>query len=66
MEPIYHAEVLCPPDCVEVIQNILLRRRAHILSEEPKAGTPFQVLKIEIPALESFGFETDVRTATLG
>ena len=34
--------------------------------EEPKGGTPFHVLKIEIPALESFGFETDIRTSTVG
>ena len=34
--------------------------------EEPRSGTPFHTLKIEIPALESFGFETDIRTATIG
>lgn len=60
------AEVMCPADCVEVIMNILLKRRAHVVHEEPKGGTPFQILKIEIPALESFGFETDIRTATIG
>jgi 116 kDa U5 small nuclear ribonucleoprotein component len=43
-----------------------MRRRAHVTFEEPKAGTPLHVLRIEIPAIESFGFETDLRTATLG
>ena len=43
-----------------------MRRRAHITFEEPKPGTPLHVLRIEIPALEIFGFETDIRTATLG
>ena len=66
MEPILLAEVLCPQDCIEVIYTILLRRRAHVVFEEPKGGTPFHILKIEIPALESFGFETDVRTSTVG
>ena len=60
------AEVMCPSDCCEVIYTILLKRRAHVIHEEPKGGTPFTVLKIEIPALESFGFETDIRTATVG
>jgi len=60
------AEVLCPQDCVETIYAILMRRRAHVTFEEPKPGTPFHVLRIEIPAIESFGFETDLRTATLG
>lgn len=35
------AEIICPADCVEVISNILLKRRAHIVNEEPKGGTPF-------------------------
>ena len=43
-----------------------MKRRAHVIAEEPKGGTPFHNLKIEIPALEIFGFETDVRTATMG
>jgi len=60
------AEVLCPQDCVEAIYAILMRRRAHVTHEEPKPGTPLHMLKIEIPAIESFGFETDLRTATLG
>jgi U5 small nuclear ribonucleoprotein component len=66
MEPILVAEVLSPQDCLEIIYSILLRRRAHVVKEEAKGGTPFTVLTIEIPALESFGFETDLRTATVG
>jgi len=29
-------------------------------------GTPLSVLKVELPAIESFGFETDVRSITIG
>lgn len=43
-----------------------MRRRAHVTHEEPKPGTPLHILRIEIPVIESFGFETDLRTATLG
>mmetsp|Transcript_3345 Transcript_3345/g.5577 ORF Transcript_3345/g.5577 Transcript_3345/m.5577 type:complete len:541 (-) Transcript_3345:13-1635(-) len=66
MEPVFVSEVHCPSDCIEVINSILLKRRAHIVHQEPKGGTPFHFLRIEIPALESFGFETDVRSATMG
>jgi hypothetical protein len=33
-----------------------LKRRAHVYFEEPRSGSPFQTMKIEIPALESFDF----------
>ena len=59
-------EILCPQDCLETIYSILMRRRAHVTHEEPKAGTPFHCLRIEIPVIESFGFETDLRTSSLG
>lgn len=66
MEPMNVAEVFCPQDCVEVIYTILMKRRAHVIHEEPRPGTPLHCLRIEIPVIESFGFETDLRTATLG
>ena len=66
MEPILLAECICPQDCIEAVYNVLLRRRAHVTSEEPLPGTPLSVLKIEIPCIESFGFETDIRTHTIG
>lgn len=59
-------EIMCPQDCVQVIYTILMKRRAHVTHEEPKPGTPFHSLRVEIPVIESFGFETDLRTATLG
>ena len=45
---------------------MLLRRRAHVIFEEAKPGSPLHVLKIEIPGIESFGFETDLRTHSMG
>lgn len=66
MEPVNMGEILCPQDCLEAIYSILMRRRAHVTHEEPKAGTPFHCLRIEIPVIESFGFETDLRTSSLG
>ena len=66
MEPIYLAEVHCPQDCIEAVYNVLLRRRAHVINEETHPGSPLYVLKVEIPGIESFGFETDLRTHTVG
>jgi U5 small nuclear ribonucleoprotein component len=37
-----------------------------VTSEEAKPGSPLSVLRIEIPVIESFGFETDLRTHTIG
>ncbi len=34
--------------------------------EEPKPGTPLSVLKADIPGLDTFGFEIDLRTHTAG
>jgi U5 small nuclear ribonucleoprotein component len=66
MEPVLQAEITCPQDCIEPIYNVLIRRRAHVTYEEPKPGSPLYTLRVEIPAVESFGFETDLRTHTMG
>lgn len=66
MEPFYLAEIYCPQDAVEAVYNVLIRRRAHVVFEEPKPGSPLYTLKVEIPVIESFGFETDLRTHTVG
>jgi U5 small nuclear ribonucleoprotein component len=66
MEPVALAEVLCPLDCIQSVQDLLLRRRAHEIKVEPVLGTPLHRILLEIPIIESFGFETDLRTYTLG
>lgn len=66
MEPILHVEIQCPADCITACYNVLKTRRGHITAEIPKPGTPFYVLNATIPAIDSFGFETDLRTHTSG
>ena len=66
MEPLLTVEVLCPYDCVSAVFTIVAKRRGHIVSEVPKPGTPFHVIIATLPALDSFGFETDIRTQTAG
>lgn len=40
------------------------RRRGHLISELPKPGSPLYTVRANIPAIDSFGFETDLRTHT--
>ncbi|MCQ2816374.1 MAG: 116 kDa U5 small nuclear ribonucleoprotein component [archaeon] len=66
MEPFLISEIQCPLDCLEAVNAILMRRRGHVNKEKPLSGTPFYVIEAMLPALDSFGFETDLRTTTAG
>ena len=66
MEPVYYVEVLTPPDAIEAVFTVLSKRRGHVTSDEPKPGSPFYIVKAYIPVVESFGFETDLRSFTQG
>ncbi|KAG7220651.1 hypothetical protein INR49_017905 [Caranx melampygus] len=62
MEPYYFVEVQAPADCVSAVYTVLARRR----SDAPIPGSPLYTIKAFIPAIDSFGFETDLRTHTQG
>mmetsp|Transcript_54008 Transcript_54008/g.106623 ORF Transcript_54008/g.106623 Transcript_54008/m.106623 type:complete len:978 (+) Transcript_54008:101-3034(+) len=66
MEPMYSVEIQAPADCVQAIYPVLARRRGHIVQDAPKPGTPFYSIKAFIPVMDSFGFETDLRSYSLG
>ncbi|CRG99590.1 U5 small nuclear ribonuclear protein, putative [Plasmodium relictum] len=66
LEPILFTEIICSGDSVSSVYNVLSRRRGHILKDFPKVGTPLYMVHAYIPAIESFGFETDLRTHTSG
>ena len=66
MEPYYLYEVQCSKDCIQAIYTLLQRRRGHVKSEEPKPGTPLYTIMASLPVIDSFGFETDLRTYTSG
>ena len=55
-----------PADSVSALYTVLSRRRGHVLSDGPIAGTPLYGVKGLIPVIDSFGFETDVRIHTQG
>jgi len=66
MEPIYSVEIQTPPDCMSAIYNVLTRRRGHVIQELAKPGTPIYIVRAQLPVMESFGFETDLRYHTQG
>jgi len=66
MEPIFAVDVCCPADCVAAVYPVLARRRGHIVQDAPKPGAPFYTVKAYLPAIDSFGFETDLRAFTQG
>ena len=66
MEPIYRVQIQCPGELIASIQPVLKRRRGHIIQDRPIAGTLLYSVRGFIPVLDSFGFETDLRTYTQG
>jgi U5 small nuclear ribonucleoprotein component len=66
MEPIYRLHIQCPGEIVESIQPVLKRRRGHVVQDRPIPGTLLYSVRGFLPVLDSFGFETDLRTFTQG
>ena len=66
MEPILFCEITAPADSVNAIYDVLSRRRGHVTVEKALPGTPLQRVSAYLPGIESFGFETDLRSHTQG
>jgi U5 small nuclear ribonucleoprotein component len=66
MEPVYSCSMTGPADSVSSLYTVLARRRGHVLSDGPIAGTPLYRVSGLIPVIDSFGFETDLRIHTQG
>lgn len=66
MEPYYVCECVGPVDCVSGIYAVLTARRGHIVSDSPIPGSPLYCVQAYVPAIDSFGLETDLRIHTQG
>ena len=66
MEPVYYVDILGPSDCIPAVYTVLSRRRGHVTQEGPRPGTPLHAMKAYLPVIDSFGFETDMRSHTQG
>jgi U5 small nuclear ribonucleoprotein component len=61
MEPVYSCSMIGPADTKSSLYTVLARRRGHVLSDGPIAGTPLYQVRGLVPVIDSFGFETDLR-----
>ncbi|KAJ2891118.1 elongation factor G III-V domain-containing protein [Zalerion maritima] len=66
MEPMYGVSVIGDGGAIAATYECLGRRRGHILTEAPVAGTPLQRATGLIPVIDSFGFETELRIQAKG
>ncbi|CAB3403673.1 unnamed protein product [Caenorhabditis bovis] len=66
MEPYYSVEVIAPADCVSSVYTVLAKRRGHVTTDTTIPGSPLYSVNAYIPVMDSFGFETDLRTHTQG
>ncbi|KAF8279501.1 putative U5 small nuclear ribonucleoprotein component [Trypanosoma cruzi] len=66
LEPVLAVDITCPPECVGKISEILQMRRGSVLSEEPIAATTLVCVRALVPAMDSFGLETQMRMLTQG
>lgn len=66
MEPVYRLQIQCPGEIIDAIQPALNKRRGHIVQDTPISGSTLFSVKAYLPVLDSFGFETDLRTFTQG
>lgn len=66
MEPIYRLSIQCPGEIIDAIRPALTKRRGHISGQRPIPGAPLSIVDAFVPVIDSFGFETDLRTFTQG
>jgi U5 small nuclear ribonucleoprotein component len=66
LEPMYGWEILIPPSAISIITPAISRRRGFIRSTQPLPASPYHLVNAVMPLLDSFGFETEMRTMTRG
>ncbi len=66
MEPIFQVSMIGPADSVNALYTLLAQRRGHVIHDSALAGTPLYSVRGLIPAIDSFGFESDLRIHTQG
>ncbi|KAG8341921.1 Elongation factor Tu GTP binding domain [Trypanosoma vivax] len=66
LEPVLAVDITCSSENVPKISEVLQMRRGSIVSEEPIAATTLVCVHGLVPAMDSFGLETQLRVTTLG
>lgn len=58
--------ILFSPEEGEFIFSTSNKFRGHVTQDQPKPGSPLYTIKAFLPVIDSFGFETDLRSHTQG
>jgi small GTP-binding protein len=66
MEPVYAFEIISTERTIQVIEQILDKRRGAILKDVPIGGTQLYKIHGFVPVIDSIGVETDIRVSTQG
>lgn len=68
MEPYYHCEIYISGEAErEIAMTILEKRRGKIQGkDEVLDGTPYIIIKADVPLIDMFGMEVDIRARTNG
>lgn len=66
LEPVYKCELQTTQDMMGRAYAVLSRRRARVLAEEMREGTPIFMISAYLPVAESFGFAGELRKTTSG
>jgi len=66
MEAMLKCEVVVSQQCIGKVYPILYKRRAVILKEDYEIGMDLFTITCLLPAVESFGFTSELRTKTSG
>ena len=66
LEPVNLVEIETPGDLMEAVMKVLSKRRGHVVRDFPVPGTMMTTVIAHVPAIESFGLETDLRLYTRG
>ncbi|KEG14319.1 putative U5 small nuclear ribonucleoprotein component [Trypanosoma grayi] len=66
LEPVLGVDITCPPESIATLTEILQARRGSVVAEEPVAATTLMRVRALVPAMDSFGLETQLRMLTQG
>ncbi|CCH43514.1 Elongation factor G [Wickerhamomyces ciferrii] len=66
MEPLYAIEIISTSQTVQIIENLLDKRRGLVLKDSPIGATQLYKIHGLVPVIDSVGLETDIRVITQG
>lgn len=66
MEPIYTFEIITPHNGEYFVEQVVTKRRGKVIAKYPLKGTTLRINIAEVPLIDSFGLEVDLRAKTQG